>query len=185
MREKERDQGKDCSAAHPVPKGAIIKCAKGSYVDLSNMPSTGTTLASIDMDTASLRNPMVKLDFSCSLSYTLSMLEELDLIFVLYRQDNNKHKNEPKQLTTWPFKILMDQTLTTETTEAGEAEEQEDQYAYIILGKDETITFSYCDQPGLSSDYTYSIAVNANYYFITSAVITSSFLSATAQSCIK
>lgn len=157
-----------------IPTPVIIKCAQGGYVDLSNMQDDGSILASLGIDITTLRNPIVKIDFSCILNYRLVMLEELDLIFTLYRYSNRfGAEYDMHELTSWPYKILMDQNFP------GAAGQN---YVYTILEKNESFHISYCDQLAKGGQYRYIIKVNATYFDITNASVQSAFISATAQS---
>ena len=157
-----------------IPTPVIIKCAQGGYVDLSNMPDDGSILASIGIDITALTNPIVKIDFNCILNYKLVMLEELDLIFTLFRYNFRcGAEYDMHELGSWPYKILMDQNFP------GAAGQN---YVYTILEKNESFHISYCDQLTNGGQYGYLVKVNATYYDITSASVQSGFISATAQS---
>jgi hypothetical protein len=163
-------EGRDCHVEHPAPRGVLMNCGCGGYVDLSNMPTGGVVLARTALDTTLLKNPIVKIDFNCMLSYTLVMLEELNLIFTLVRKSEN---GDTAELASWPYKILMDQNLT-----GTEGEE----YVYVVLEKNETVSLAYCDQPGCGDCSTYMVRLDVNYFNITNAVISSAFISTIAQS---
>jgi hypothetical protein len=157
-----------------VPTPVIMKCAQGGYVDLSNIPDNGSILASLDVDITALTNPTVKIDFTCLLYYRLVMLEELDLIFTLYRYSNRFGAEcEMQELASWPYKILMDQNFP------GAAGQN---YVYTILEKNESFQISYCDQLTKGGQYRYIIKVDSTYVDITNASVQSGFISATAQS---
>lgn len=157
-----------------IPTPVIIKCAQGGYVDLSNMPDEGSILASLDLDSTALTNPVVKIDFTCILNYRLVMLEELDLLFTLYRYSNRCGAGcDMHELSSWPYKILMDQNFP------GAAGQN---YVYTILEKNESFTINFWNQPAKGGQYGYMVKVNATYFDITSASVQSGFISAIAQS---
>ncbi|MBL4931943.1 DUF4489 domain-containing protein [Clostridium paridis] len=168
MREYNCSEERGCSIKPPCPTGVILACGQGGYVDLSNMPTSGSTLASVSIDTTLLTRAIIKIDFSCILSYSVTVLEELDLIFTLVRTNT---KGEIKELASWPYKILMDQIVSGA---------EEDQYVFITLEKNESFSIEYCDELLCGSSSTYSIRVNTNYFNITNAVIQSSTINAIA-----
>lgn len=159
-----------CTREHPVPKGVLMGCGFGGFVDLSNMPDTGAVLTRAAIDTTSLGRHLVKIDFSTVLGYSLNMLEEFDLVFILYRQNE---KGEMTELASWPYKALMDQLLTGA---------EEDQYAYVILEKNESFSVAFCEEFGCGGYATYGVKVQSNYFNVTSAIIQSSIISIMAQS---
>jgi len=117
---------------------------------------------------------MVKIDFNCFISYRIVVLEELDLVFTLFRHDNRyTGKSDMQELASWPFKLIMDQNLTGA---------QGEQVAFTVLEKDESFTLSYCDQPSIGGNFSYIVKVDTNFFNITSAVIQPGFISITAQS---
>lgn len=170
MRENEHLKERECCQDHPNPRGVISMCGKGGYVDLSNMPAAGMVLVRANIDTTKLTNPVVRIDFNCILGFNVTTLEELNLVFTLLRSDEN---GDVTELASWPYKVLMDQTLT-----GGEEEE----YVFIILEKNESFCIGYCDMPKCAGCHTYSIRVDVNYFNITAALIQSSFIGVQAQS---
>jgi hypothetical protein len=77
-----------------------------------------------------------------------------------------------QELTSWPFKLIMDQNLT------GAAGEQN---VFIVLEKDESFALSFCDHPSIGGNFSYVFRVNTNFFNITSAVIQPGFISVIAQ----
>lgn len=150
-------------------RGVTISCGQGGFVDLSNTPANGAVLARVSLDTSRMANPMVKIDFNGTLSFRLTMLEELDLVFTLFRDCG---EGEMEQIASWPYKVLMDQTLTGVENE---------QYIFTIIEKNETISLSFCDDLACSSRCcTYVMRVESNYFNITSATMQSGVMSAIA-----
>ncbi|WP_029451622.1 DUF4489 domain-containing protein [Clostridium algidicarnis] len=106
-----------CCPKSPCAYPILFECAQGTGVDIpqidSTRPFTPRSLGCITVDTACLKNPLVKFDFSSIIKYKFeSNTEPARLTFGLFKTCDDRQEIP---CGTWEYKIKLNQDGGTES----------------------------------------------------------------------
>lgn len=128
----------------------IFESSKGNFIDLDNIGTEDKIVAGqLTVDTKNVDKAMLQISFNCNLKYSLSLTEQLNLLFKLYRRDQNGIVFE---LTNKSFTVSLYGDLESESEEAT-----------VSLQKNEVFYMDYVDEISKGDLYTYIIEVNLIY----------------------
>jgi hypothetical protein len=157
----------------------IFEFNRGNDVDLTNLNvGDSVTAAQLTVDTTSIfedtsttngraSRAVVRITFSSNLNYTITPDEQMNLLFKLYRLDDNRRRTE---LTSVPYTVSLTGNLNDET-----------EIFTTELQKNETFYTEYFDELRGGGTHTYVMEVSLVYSSIDLATIQSGYISATGQ----
>jgi hypothetical protein len=147
---------------------SIFEYNKGNYIDLDNMGIEDNIVAGqVTVDTRQLNKAALRIQFGCNLNYSLSLTEQLNLLFKLYRKDQEGTMTE---LTSTPYTISLDGQLGTES-----------EFITISLQKNESFVMEYVDDVKGGKQYTYVVQVTLIYSSVDESSIQCGYITVTGQ----
>lgn len=90
----------------------IFESNKTNYINLDNMNTEDTiVVGQLTVDTQSCPQAKIQIGLTCQLDYTVSLTEQMNLLFTLFRKDSKGIKTE---LTSVPYTVNLTGELGTE-----------------------------------------------------------------------
>jgi hypothetical protein len=143
----------------------IFESNKTNYINLDNMNTEDTiVVGQLTVDTRNNPKAKIQIGLIGQLDYTVSLTEQMNLLFTLYRKDSHGTKTE---LTSVPYTVILTGELGTEA-----------EFVTISIDKNESFTMNYLDEITVGDLYTYLIEVNLIYSSVDAASIQSGTISA-------
>jgi hypothetical protein len=143
----------------------IFESNKTNYIDLDNMGiEDRIAVGQLSVDTRNYSNAKVLINYTGDLKYTISLTEQLNLLFKLNRKDRNGNITE---LASKPYVVNLSGDLGTES-----------ETVFLTLEKYETFSMDFVDEVTGGKQYTYFIEVILIYNSVDAASILCGNLSA-------
>ena len=143
----------------------ILESNKINYINLDNMGTEdAVVVGQLTVDTRKTPSAKLQLSFNCNLDYSMSLTEQMNLLFKLYRKDS---KGTTTEIASQPYVVILTGDLGTEA-----------EFVTVSLGKNETFTMNYLDETIVGDLYTYLIEVNLIYSSVDEASIQGGTLTA-------
>jgi hypothetical protein len=143
----------------------IFESNKTNYINLDNMNTEDTiVVGQLTVDTKNNSKAKIQIGLNCQLDYTVSLTEQMNLLFTLFRKDSHGIKTE---LTSVPYTVNLTGELGTEA-----------EFITISLEKNETFTMNYLDEITVGELYTYFVEVNLIYSSVDASSIQSGTITA-------
>jgi hypothetical protein len=128
----------------------ILESSKTNYINLDNLGTEDTAVVGqLTVDTRRTPKAKIQLSFNCNLDYSMSLTEQMNLLFKLYRKDS---KGTMTELASQPYVVILTGELGTEA-----------EFVTISLAKNETLTMNYLDETIVGDLYTYLVEVSLIY----------------------
>ncbi|BCN29079.1 hypothetical protein [Anaeromicropila herbilytica] len=143
----------------------VFESNKTNYIDLDNMGiEDRISVGQLTVDTRNFASAKLEISYNCTLKYTISLTEQLNLLFKLNRKDRNGNVTE---LASMPYVVNLSGDLGSES-----------ETVFLTLEKYETYSMDFIDEVAGGKQYTYFIDVILIYNSVDAASILGSNITA-------